>query len=185
MTKLVRTTMTRRSSTAVAATIAAVALLTTACGSDADKTDSAGASSATSSVSVGGKALDAKFETKCAKDGGTTVMTLLDAENATYGRLTVSAIVDESGTVQTAGIAGSEGGSNGLPYTAGFAPGLPGGSASAKQGRQYLRGDGRGNRRPGQGQSNRDVELRDHVRLRVRHRRLIRRFLLTDSQLFA
>lgn len=60
-------------------------------------------------------------------------MTLLDAENATYGMLTVSAIIDESGTVQTAGIAGSEGGSNGLPYTAGFAPGLPGGSASAKQ----------------------------------------------------
>jgi len=137
MTKLVRTTMTRRSSTAVAATIAAVALFTAACGSDSDKTDSektaTGASSATSSVSVGGKALDAKFETKCAKDGGTTVMTLLDAENATYGVLTDSAIIDESGTVQTAGIAGSEGGSNGLPYTAGFAPGLPGGSASAKQ----------------------------------------------------
>ena len=84
-------------------------------------------------VKRGRKTLDAKFETKCAKDGGTTVMTLLDAENPTYGMLTVSAIVDESGTVQTAGIAGSEGGSNGLPYTAGYAPGLPGGSASAKQ----------------------------------------------------
>lgn len=137
MTKLVRTTMTRRSSTAVAATLAAVALFASACGSDSDKTDSdksaAGASSATSSATVGRKTLDAKFETKCAKDGGTTVMTLLDAENPTYGMLTVSAIVDESGTVQTAGIAGSEGGSNGLPYTAGYAPGLPGGSASAKQ----------------------------------------------------
>ncbi|MFE5876980.1 lipoprotein LpqH [Rhodococcus sp. NPDC056506] len=137
MTKMVRTTMTRRSSTAFAATIAAVALFASACGSDSDKTGSdkpaAGASSAASSVTVGGKALDATFETKCAKDGGTTVMTLLDAENPTYGMLTVSAIVDESGTVQTAGIAGSEGGSNGLPYTAGFAPGLPGGSATAKQ----------------------------------------------------
>ncbi|MDV6274738.1 lipoprotein LpqH [Rhodococcus erythropolis] len=137
MTKMVRTTMTRRSSTAFAATITAVALLASACGSDPDKTDSektaAGASSATSSVTVGEKAHDATFETKCAKDGDTTVMTLLDAENATYGTLTVSAIIDESGTVQTAGIAGSEGGSNGLPYTAGFAPGLPGGSASAKQ----------------------------------------------------
>ena len=179
MTKMVRTTLTRRSSTAVAATIAAVALFASACGSDSDKTNSdksaAGASSATSSATVGGKTLDAKFETKCAKDGGTTVMTLLDAENPTYGMLTVSAIVDESGTVQTAGIAGSEGWIERSAVHRRIRTGTARRICQCQAGRQYLRCDGRGNRRPGQGQPDRDVKLRDHVRLRVHHRRLSHR----------
>lgn len=163
MTKMVRTQAKRRSTAALTATVAVVALFASACSSDSDKADSdktattsaasatSSAASATSasstktsdtkstgssdgsSASVDGKQIEAKFDTNCAKADGTTALSLVDSDNATYGILTASATIDESGTVQTAGISGTEGGSNGVPYTVAFVQGVPGGSASVEQ----------------------------------------------------
>ena len=125
----------RTYTTALAAAAAAVALLVTGCSDDsssgsstpnsASDTKPAGGSSA---ASVDGKAIDAKFETNCAKQGDTLALALTDLSNATYGNLAVSATLNGD-TVQAVGIAGDKGGSNGLPYAVGYGQGAPGGSA--------------------------------------------------------
>ncbi|WP_054815331.1 lipoprotein LpqH [Nocardia arizonensis] len=131
---------TRFATTAVAATAAALALFVTGCSDDSGKSSapspatsapSAGPSAPAggkSVASVDGKALEAKFDTTCAKQGGTLALALTDTGNATYGQLSVSATI-VGDTVQAVGIAGSKGGSNGLPYAVGYGNGQPGGSA--------------------------------------------------------
>lgn len=84
-----------------------------------------------SSASVDGAALTAKFTTTCAKQAGVLALSLTDTENATYGNLAVSATVSGD-NVTAVGIAGSKGGSSGLPYALGYGQGVPGGSASVK-----------------------------------------------------
>ncbi|MEV6770022.1 lipoprotein LpqH [Nocardia sp. NPDC051030] len=152
----------RLASTAFAAT-AAVALLVTGCsndnGSSSSSTSAAPGSSAPannapgttashvgkSSASVDGVALDAKFETTCVKQGGTLALALTDTANATYGQLSVSATVSGD-TVTAVGIAGSKGGSNGMPYAVGYGNGQQGGSAKlTKNGDTYtITGEGVG-----------------------------------------
>ncbi|MFD8243869.1 MULTISPECIES: lipoprotein LpqH [unclassified Nocardia] len=80
-------------------------------------------------ASVDGKAFDAKFDTTCAKQGGTLALALTDTANSAYGNLSVSATITDANTVQAVAIAGSKGGDNGLPYAVGFGNGMPGGSA--------------------------------------------------------
>ncbi|MFI5536668.1 lipoprotein LpqH [Nocardia sp. NPDC051929] len=80
-------------------------------------------------ASVDGKAFDAKFDTTCAKQGGTLALALTDIANSAYGNLSVSATITDANTVQAVAIAGSKGGDNGLPYAVGFGNGMPGGSA--------------------------------------------------------
>jgi lipoprotein LpqH len=140
--------------------IAAVAfsLILTGC-SDTPKNTSASTSAAApagpasaapsgsgaSAASVDGKALAAKFDTTCAQQGGVLALALTDLANATYGNLSVSASVTGT-TVQAVGIAGSKGGSSGLPYALGYGKGAPGGSAAlAKSGNTFhLTGEGVG-----------------------------------------
>lgn len=87
---------------------------------------------------VGGKALDGRFETTCVSQGGVLALALTDTDNPTYGQLSVSATVTGDGTVQAVGIAGSKGGSAGMPYAVGYGNGQPGGSAKAvKDGNTY------------------------------------------------
>lgn len=150
-----------RLSAALTAT-AVVALLVTGCSDDSDKTTTtssgAPATAATSapggntapagnsSATVDGKALTAKFDTTCVKQGGTLALALTDTANSTYGQLSVSATLSDESTVQAVGIAGSKGGDNGLPYAIGFGNGMPGGSAKVvKSGKTYtVTGEGVG-----------------------------------------
>ncbi|MBF6362787.1 lipoprotein LpqH [Nocardia farcinica] len=137
------------------ASAAALALLVSACGDDTETaapttsaTTSAAAPAAPagkSAAAVDGKALDAGFETTCAKQGDTLALALTDNNNATYGQLTVSATVTGD-TVQAVGIAGSKGGSAGMPYALGYGNGQPGGSAKlAKDGNTFtITGEGVG-----------------------------------------
>ncbi|WP_067702966.1 lipoprotein LpqH [Nocardia jejuensis] len=155
----------RFTSAAFAAT-AAMALLVTGCSSSDDSSSSSTsaapastgsastgsaapgttASSGKSSATVDGKALDAKFDTTCAKQGDTLALALTDTGNATYGQLSVSATITGSDTVQAVGIAGSKGGSNGMPYAVGYGNGAAGGSAKVtKSGNTYtVTGEGVG-----------------------------------------
>ncbi|MBF6464876.1 lipoprotein LpqH [Nocardia beijingensis] len=130
------TTSFRIAAAAFAAT-AAVAVLT-GCGDSKGSSPAAPAPSSAqpaapagkSVASVDGKAFDAKFDTTCAKQGGTLALALTDTANSAYGNLTVSATITDANTVQAVGIAGSKGGDNGLPYAIGFGNGMPGGSAT-------------------------------------------------------
>lgn len=124
-----------------AATLAAVALtaFVGACGDDsgsaapatsAPGTSAAAAPSGGGSVAlVDGEELAGNFATTCAKQGDTLALALTDNDNATYGQLSVSATLTGDDTVQAVGIAGSKGGSSGLPYAVGYGNGQPGGSA--------------------------------------------------------
>ena len=153
MNKIVRTQKRVYTTGIVAA--AAVALLVSGC-SDTSDSDSGGGSSeqspaaaseaGASSAAVDGKALEADFDATCAKQGDTLALALADTANATYGDLAVSATVTGTDTVQAVGIAGSKGGSNGLPYALGFGQGMPGGSATVvKDGDTYtITGEGVG-----------------------------------------
>ncbi|MGS2807485.1 lipoprotein LpqH [Nocardia sp. MW-W600-9] len=135
---------------ALAASAAATALFVTGCSdSGTSSTPSSTGSAAPapaagkSTASVDGKEFAAKFDTTCAKQGGTLALALTDLANATYGNLSVSASV-EGDTVQAVAIAGTQGGSNGLPYAVGYGNGQPGGSAQlAKDGNTFrITGEG-------------------------------------------
>ncbi|WP_342800559.1 lipoprotein LpqH [Nocardia sp. No.11] len=135
---------------ALAASAAATALFVTGCSdSGTSSTPSSTGSAAPapaagkSTASVDGKEFAAKFDTTCAKQGGTLALALTDLANATYGNLSVSASV-EGDTVQAVAIAGTQGGSNGLPYAVGYGNGQPGGSAKlAKDGNTFrITGEG-------------------------------------------
>lgn len=130
MNKIVRTQ--KRVYTAGIVAAAAVALLVSGC-SDTGDNSGGGSSEQTpagaSAAAVDGKTLDANFDATCAKQGDTLALALADTGNATYGDLAVSATITGTDTVQAVGIAGSKGGSNGLPYALGFGQGMPGGSA--------------------------------------------------------
>ncbi|OUS96470.1 lipoprotein LpqH [Rhodococcus sp. NCIMB 12038] len=147
MNKIVRTQ--KRVYTAGIVAAAAVALLVSGC---SDTSDSSGGGSSeqtaagASAAAVDGKALDANFDATCAKQGDTLALALADTGNATYGDLAVSATITGTDTVQAVGIAGSKGGSNGLPYALGFGQGMPGGSAKVvKDGDTYtVTGEGVG-----------------------------------------
>lgn len=124
-----------------AAFAASAALLLSACGDDAASTPAAPADngsapaparpdSAGKSVAlVDGKALDGDFDTTCAKQGNTLALALTDTDNAQYGQLSVSASILDDSTVQAVAIAGSQGGTSGMPYAVGYGNGAPGGSA--------------------------------------------------------
>ncbi|MBF6296203.1 lipoprotein LpqH [Nocardia amamiensis] len=145
-----------RFASAALAASAAVALLVTGCSDDASSSPAAPAPSSAkpgpaapagkSIASVDGKALEAKFTTTCAKQGGTLALALTDTDNAGYGNLSVSATITDADTVQAVAIAGSKGGDNGLPYAVGFGNGMPGGSAKVvKDGNTYkVTGEGVG-----------------------------------------
>lgn len=125
-----------RIAAAAFAATAAVAVLT-GCGDSKGSSPAAPAPSSAqpaapagkSVASVDGKAFDAKFDTTCAKQGGTLALALTDTANSAYGNLSVSATITDANTVQAVAIAGSKGGDNGLPYAVGFGNGMPGGSA--------------------------------------------------------
>ncbi|WP_067477998.1 lipoprotein LpqH [Nocardia amamiensis] len=145
-----------RFASAALAASAAVVLLVTGCSDDASSSPVApapssaepgpGAPAGKSIASVEGKALEAKFITTCAKQGGTLALALTDTDNAAYGNLSVSATITDADTVQAVAIAGSKGGDNGLPYAVGFGNGMPGGSAKVvKDGNTYkVTGEGVG-----------------------------------------
>ncbi|MFC9832829.1 lipoprotein LpqH [Rhodococcus sp. NPDC127530] len=137
MNKIVRTQ--KRVYTAGIVAVAAVALLVSGCSDTSDSSSGGGSSeqspaaaspAGASSAAVDGKALDADFDATCAKQGDMLALALADTANATYGDLAVSATITGTDTVQAVGIAGSKGGSNGLPYALGFGQGMPGGSAT-------------------------------------------------------
>ncbi|MGO4615300.1 lipoprotein LpqH [Nocardia sp. 2YAB30] len=148
-------TSVRISALALAAS-AAVALFVTGCSDDSGSSPAAPAPSSAkpgpagpagkSIASVDGKVFDAKFDTTCAKQGGTLALALTDTENGAYGNLSVSATITDADTVQAVAIAGSKGGDNGLPYAVGFGNGMPGGSAKVvKDGNTYkVTGEGVG-----------------------------------------
>ncbi|MBC2640547.1 MULTISPECIES: lipoprotein LpqH [unclassified Rhodococcus (in: high G+C Gram-positive bacteria)] len=150
MNKVIRTR--KRIYTGGIAAAAAVALLVSGCsdngsgGGGAEQAPAAAAPAGASSASVDGTALDADFDATCAKQGDTLALALADTANATYGDLAVSATITGTDTVQAVGIAGSKGGSNGLPYALGFGQGMPGGSAKVvKDGDTYtVTGEGVG-----------------------------------------
>ncbi|MFE2995403.1 lipoprotein LpqH [Nocardia sp. NPDC059246] len=150
-----------RLTTAVLAATAAAALLVTGCSSNSSSskssptTASPAATSApgsaapaggASSASVDGKAITAKFETTCAKQGGNLALALTDSGNSTYGTLSASATITGDTTVQAVGITGTKGGDNGQPYALGFGNGMPGGNAKVtKSGNTYtVTGEGVG-----------------------------------------
>ncbi|MET8800548.1 lipoprotein LpqH [Nocardia sp. NPDC004568] len=116
---------------------ASATLLLSACGDDASTTAApAGPGSSApapaggeSAALVDGKALAGDFETTCAKQGNTLALALTDNNNAQYGQLSVSAGIVDDKTVQAVAIAGSQGGSSGMPYAVGYGNGQPGGSA--------------------------------------------------------
>lgn len=126
--------------------------LTSACGddaasstattvADAPATESAapaGEAGGDSKALVDGKALTADFDTTCAKEGNTLALALTDTANEQYGQLSVSASILDDTTVQAVAIAGSQGGSDGMPYAVGYGNGQPGGSAQvSKDGDTY------------------------------------------------
>ncbi|MBF6350517.1 lipoprotein LpqH [Nocardia flavorosea] len=133
--------------------------LTSACGDDAaggpapaadaaatEAAAPAGEAGGDSKAVVDGKALTADFDTTCAKQGNTLALALTDTANEQYGQLSVSASILDDTTVQAVAIAGSQGGSNGMPYAVGYGNGQPGGSAQvAKDGDTYtVTGEGIG-----------------------------------------
>jgi lipoprotein LpqH len=143
--------------TAAVAASAALTLALTGCGESSKSAPAPAASAAASpaapanpggagasAVSVDGKAVTAKFDTTCAKQGGVLALALTDTGNATYGNLAVSATITGTDTVQAVGITGSKGGSTGLPYAIGFGKGQPGGSAqvAAKGSTYHVTGEG-------------------------------------------
>ncbi|WP_433523564.1 lipoprotein LpqH [Nocardia pseudovaccinii] len=146
----------RISAAALAASAAAFALFVTGCSDDSGSSPTTSAKPGTSAApapasgkstaSVDGKALDGKFDTTCAKQGGTLALALSDTNNATYGTLSVSASITGTDNVQAVAVAGSKGGANGLPYALGFGNGMPGGSAKVvKDGNTYkVTGEGVG-----------------------------------------
>ena len=147
MNKIVRTQ--KRVYTAGIVAAAAVALLVSGCSDTGDNSGGGGSEqtpAGASAAAVDGKALDANFDATCAKQGDTLALALADTGNATYGDLAVSATITGTDTVQAVGIAGSKGGSNGLPYALGFGQGMPGGSAKVvKDGDTYtVTGEGVG-----------------------------------------
>ena len=150
MNKIVRTQ--KRVYTAGIVAAAAVALLVSGCSDTSDNSGGGGSDqtaaspAGASAAAVDGKALDANFDATCAKQGDTLALALADTGNATYGDLAVSATITGTDTVQAVGIAGSKGGSNGLPYALGFGQGMPGGSAKVvKDGDTYtVTGEGVG-----------------------------------------
>jgi lipoprotein LpqH len=153
MNKIVRTQ--KRVYTAGIVAAAAVALLVSGCSDTGDSNSGGGSSeqspaaanpAGASSAAVDGKALEADFDATCAKQGDTLALALADTANTTYGDLAVSATITGTDTVQAVGIAGSKGGSNGLPYALGFGQGMPGGSATVvKDGDTYtISGEGVG-----------------------------------------
>ncbi|MBJ8346579.1 lipoprotein LpqH [Antrihabitans sp. YC2-6] len=139
-----------RVSATLAAATAALALLVTACSDDSDVSTPTANTPATSDsasvASVDGKAIDGKFDTTCAKQGGTLALALADLDNGTYGNLGISATLTGDDTVTAVAIGGTKGGSNGLPYAIGYSPGVPGGSATVtKDGNTYkVTGEGVG-----------------------------------------
>lgn len=138
-------------------TASAIAL-TSACGDDAASSPApaadapateaapAGGSGGDSKAVVDGKALTAEFDTTCAKQGNTLALALTDTANEQYGQLSVSASIVDDTTVEAVAIAGSQGGSNGMPYAVGYGNGQPGGSAQVnKDGDTYtVTGEGIG-----------------------------------------
>lgn len=136
--------------------------LTSACGDDAassspatsaadtpaatESAPPAGDAGGDSKAVVDGKALTADFDTTCAKQGDTLALALTDTANEQYGQLSVSASIVGDSTVQAVAIAGSQGGSNGMPYAVGYGNGQPGGSAQVtKDGDTYtVTGEGIG-----------------------------------------
>ncbi|MEU0503676.1 lipoprotein LpqH [Nocardia sp. NPDC005998] len=149
-----------RISAALTAAAAALALFVTGCSDNSSSSSPTSAKPGTSAAPapapapapgksvalVDGKALDGKFETTCAKQGDTIALALSDTNNATYGTLSVSASITGTDNVQAVAVAGSKGGSNGLPYALGFGNGMPGGSAKVvKDGNTYkVTGEGVG-----------------------------------------
>ncbi|MGW5453578.1 lipoprotein LpqH [Nocardia sp. NPDC003979] len=135
----------------LAAASAATALFVTGCSDTGNSTSTPSSTAAPapaagkSTATVDGKELTAKFDTTCAEQGGTLALTLTDTANATYGSLSVSATL-EGETVQAVAIAGSQGGSSGMPYAVGYGNGQPGGSATlAKDGNTFrVTGEGVG-----------------------------------------
>ncbi|MFC9967946.1 lipoprotein LpqH [Nocardia ignorata] len=135
----------------LAAASAATALFVTGCSDTGSSTSTPSSTAAPapaagkSTATVDGKELTAKFDTTCAKQGGTLALALTDTANATYGSLSVSATL-EGETVQAVAIAGSQGGSSGMPYAVGYGNGQPGGSATlAKDGNTFrVTGEGVG-----------------------------------------
>ncbi|MEU4599143.1 lipoprotein LpqH [Nocardia sp. GTS18] len=135
----------------LAAASAATALFVTGCSDTGSSTSTPSSTAAPapaagkSTASVDGKELTAKFDTTCAKQAGTLALALTDTANATYGSLSVSATL-EGETVQAVAIAGSQGGSSGMPYAVGYGNGQPGGSATlAKDGNTFrVTGEGVG-----------------------------------------
>ncbi|WP_280462789.1 lipoprotein LpqH [Nocardia carnea] len=126
--------------------------LTSACGddaasgtatpvADAPSTESAapaGETGGDSKALVDGEELTADFDTTCAKQGNTLALALTDTANEQYGQLSVSASIVDDNTVQAVAIAGSQGGSDGMPYAVGYGNGQPGGSAKvSKDGDTY------------------------------------------------
>ncbi|WP_433728963.1 lipoprotein LpqH [Nocardia sp. CA-129566] len=146
----------RISAAALTAAAAAAALFVTGCSDNSSSSAPTSAKPVTSAAptpasgksvaAVDGKALDGKFETTCAKQGDTIALALSDTNNATYGTLSVSASITGTDNVQAVAVAGSKGGSNGLPYALGFGNGMPGGSAKVvKDGNTYkVTGEGVG-----------------------------------------
>ncbi|MEV0435786.1 lipoprotein LpqH [Nocardia sp. NPDC050413] len=130
----------------LAAASAATALFVTGCSDTGSSTSTPSSTAAgKSTATVDGKELTAKFDTTCAKQGGTLALALTDTANATYGNLSVSASITGE-TVQAVAIAGSQGGSSGMPYAVGYGNGQPGGSATlAKDGNTFrVTGEGVG-----------------------------------------
>ncbi|WP_433196731.1 lipoprotein LpqH [Nocardia sp. CA-107356] len=148
----------RISAAALTATAAVVTLFVTGCSDDSSSSSPTSAKPGTSAAvapapasgksaaAVDGKGLDGKFETTCAKQGDTLALALSDTNNAAYGTLSVSASITGTDNVQAVAVAGSKGGSNGLPYALGFGNGMPGGSAKVvKDGNTYkVTGEGVG-----------------------------------------
>lgn len=132
---------------ALAAAATATALFVTGCSDSGDSATPASSAPAAgnSTASVDGKEFDANFETTCAMQGGVLALALTDTANPTYGTFSVSASI-EGDTVQAVAFAGSQGGSNGLPYAVGYGNGAPGGSAQlSKDGNTYrVTGEGIG-----------------------------------------
>ncbi|UGT62444.1 lipoprotein LpqH [Nocardia asteroides] len=136
-----------------AAAAAALALLVTGCSDNStdnpaptSKAAPAAPSAGNSTAKVDGTTVDARFDTTCAKQGGTLALALTDLNNTTYGNFSVSATLQGEDTVQAVAIAGTKGGNSGTPYAVGYGAGAPGGSAKVtKNGTTYtVTGEGVG-----------------------------------------
>lgn len=142
----------RLTAAAFTATAAAAALLITGCSSNSNTSSSpsspgqnTSAPSGHSTALVDGKEIAANFTTTCARQGNTLALALADTSNSTYGQLSVGATVTGS-TVSAVAIAGTKGGSSGMPYAVGFGHGQQGGNATlSKDGNTFhITGEGVG-----------------------------------------